>query len=98
MFDRSRRPLFAALLLMLALPAAAAAQSEPIPPWGKALAETLPAGAEKANGEAGQMHESGATESNCAERPHFWIDADYLLWFGKNSNVPILLTRGQTTV
>src|SRR5205807_2396234 len=78
--------------------AVAAAQSEPIPPWGKALAETSPVGAEKANGEAGQTHESAATESNCAERLHFWIDADYLLWFGKNSSVPILHTRGQTTV
>src|SRR5437016_1375483 len=99
MFDRSRRPLFAALFLVLAAPAGAWAQtSEAIPPWGKALAETSSAGAEKASGEASERHEPGEGESHCAEGTRFWFEADYLLWFAKNSNVPVLLTRGQTTV
>jgi hypothetical protein len=72
--------------VLLALPLPSVAQEpEAIPPWGRELAEPSPAAHEA--GETGESHPA-----------FFWLQAEYLLWYGKNTNVPILLTRGQTTV
>lgn len=88
--------------VLIALPSALRAQeSEAVPPWGKALSGQSPGGVEGPHEEKGEAKEAteheNAPEAEESRPLRFWIEADYLLWFTRNTSVPPLLTRGQTT-
>jgi Putative beta barrel porin-7 (BBP7) len=83
---------------LLALPATLRAQeSGATPPWGRSLVEPAPLVPSELREEAGDTSHPVATEAEAARPLLFWVQADYLLWFTKNSRVPTLLTQGQTT-
>jgi hypothetical protein len=93
-----RLPLFCMGPFLLALPLQAHAQSpEAIPPWGKELVSPAPVSVQQPQGENGG-EPAPATESAEARSWSFWIQAEYLLWYTRNTQVPPLVTRGQTTV
>jgi len=42
-------------------------------------------------------HHPELFEEEPCERPLFWVRGEYLLWWTKNGNLPILVTRGEST-
>jgi hypothetical protein len=95
-------PLLGCLALGCALPPRASAQPETVPPWGRELGGITPISAQEPHKEGAEPKEpaaeNGAENGEGERRPLFWVESEYLFWFTRKSTVPILLTRGQTTV
>lgn len=90
-----------AAVLHLAVSTYSAGAADPdgkVPPWGEGdHAGTSPTGKES----AAEAHFDGERFfdlcDECRERPRFWLRGEYVLWWTKNGNIPLLLTRGEST-
>ncbi len=44
-----------------------------------------------------EEHHPELFEEEALQRPLFWVRGEYLLWWTKNGNIPVLVTRGEST-